>query len=112
MFFIDLTNPITLILAVIGTVLVIFLSQELKKSYITAIPLIIFLILLVVHVIQMMTISEEYRYLITTISKCIAIDFVFVFITFFAYLWVDDIEAKATNKRSIENSLDWFWKKV
>lgn len=112
MFFIDLTNPITLILAVIGTVLVIFLSQELKKSYITAIPLIIFLILLVVHVIQMMTISEEYRYLITTISKCIAIDFVFVFITFFAYLWVDDIEAKATNKRSIDNSLDWFWKKV
>ena len=39
-------------------------------------------------------------------------DFVFVLITFFSYLWVDDIEARAIGKRSIDNSLDWFWKKV
>ena len=50
--------------------------------------------------------------MITTLSRCIAIDFVFVLITFFSYLWVDDIEARATGKRSIDNSLDWFWKKV
>ncbi len=112
MFIIDLSNPLTLLLAVIGTILLIFLAQELKKSYITAMPLFTFLCLLVMHVIQMITISEQYRYLLTTISKCVAIDFVLIFVTFFAYLWVDDIEAKANNKKSIDNSLDWFWKKV
>lgn len=112
MFIIDLSNPLTLLLAVIGTVLLIFLAQELKKSYITAMPLFAFLCLLVMHVIQMITISEQYRYLITTISRCVAIDFVLILVTFFAYLWVDDIEAKANNKKSIDNSLDWFWKKV
>ena len=64
------------------------------------------------HVAQISTLSEEYRYMLTTLSRCIAIDFVFVLITFFAYLWVDDIEAKAEGKKSIDNSLDWFWRKV
>ena len=35
-----------------------------------------------------------------------------ILITFFAYLWVDDLEAKANNKKSIDNSLDWFWREV
>ena len=40
------------------------------------------------------------------------VDFVFILITFFSYLWVDDIEAKVKGTKSIDNSLDWFWKKV
>ncbi len=112
MFFLDLTNPITLLLSVIVTVLLIFLAQEIKKSYVSAIPLFIFLFLLIVHVVQMVTIKEEYRYLTSIISNCVVIDFIFILVTFFAYLWVDDIEAKAMNKKSIDNSLDWFWKKI
>ena len=112
MFILDLTNPITLILTLIGTILLIFLAQEIKKSYVAAIPLFVFLGVLIMHVVQMIIVPEEYRYLVSTISKCIAIDFVFILITFFAYLWVDDIEARATNRKSIDNSLDWFWKKV
>ena len=112
MFIIDITNPLTIFLILIGTILLIFLAKELKKSYITAIPLFTFLLLLVIHVIQMITISNEYINLITVISRCIAIDFIFILITFFAYLWIDDIEAKANNKRSIDNSLHWFWKKI
>ena len=112
MFVFNITNPMTLVLLLVATVLLIFLGQEIKKSYVTLIPLIAYLILLVWHVTQMVTVSEEYRYLLTTISRCVAMDFIFVLITFFAYLWVDDIEAKATNKKSIDNSLDWFWRKV
>ncbi len=95
-----------------ATVLLIFLAQEIKKSYIGAIVLFAYLIILIIHVAQMATLSEEFRYLLTTLSRCIVIDFVFVLITFFAYLWVDDIEAKAEGKKSIDNSLDWFWRKV
>ena len=94
------------------TVLLIFLSQEIKKSYIASIMLFVFLVLLIVHVAQMATLPEEFRYLITTLSRCIAIDFVFILITFFAYLWVDDIEAKVKGKKSIDDSLSWFWKKI
>ena len=112
MFIFDISNPLTLILMLAATVLLIFLAQEVKKSYVAAIMLFAYLIILIVHVAQIATLSEEFRYMITTLSRCIAIDFVFVLITFFSYLWVDDNEARATGKKSIDNSLDWFWKKV
>ncbi len=112
MFIFDISNPLTLILMLAATVLLIFLAQEVKKSFISAIVLFVYLVLLIVHVAQIATISEEYRYMISTLSRCIAIDFVFILITFLSYLWVDDIEAKKTGKKSIDNSLDWFWKKV
>ena len=112
MFIFDITNPLTLILMLAATVLLIFLAQEVKKSYIGAIVLFAYLIILIVHVAQIATLSEEFRYMLTTLSRCIAIDFVFVLISFFSYLWVDDIEAKAEGKKSIDNSLEWFWRKV
>ncbi len=112
MFIFDISNPLTLILMLAATVLLIFLAQELKRSYIGAICLFAYLVILIVHVAQIATLSEEFRYMLTTLSRCIAIDFVFVLITFFSYLWVDDIEAKAEGKKSIDNSLDWFWKKI
>ena len=112
MFIFDISNPLTLILMLAATVLLIFLAQEVKKSYVAAIMLFVYLIILIVHVAQIATLSEEFRYMVTTLSRCIAIDFVFVLITFFSYLWVDDIEAKVSGKKSIDNSLDWFWKKV
>jgi hypothetical protein len=112
MFIIDITNFITLILLLICTILLIFLGHELKKSYITAIPLFAFLILLVIHVMQLMTLSVEYIDLGSKLSWCIVLDFAFILISFLSYLWVDDLEAKKMNKKSIDNSLDWFWKQI
>ena len=112
MFYFDISNPLTLLLMLLATVLLIFLAQEIKKSMIGAIVLFVYLILLIVHVAQVATLPEEYRYLLSTLTRCVVIDFVFVFISFFAYLWIDDIETKATGKKSIDNSLDWFWRKV
>lgn len=112
MFILNLAQPLTLVLLLAATGLLIFLAQELKKSYIAAIPLFAFLILVVIHAVQLITLSEQFNYLASTISLCLAIDFVFIFITFFGYLWVDDIEAKENGKKSIDNCLDWFWKNV
>ena len=112
MFIFDISNPLTLLLMLAATVLLIFLSQEIKKSVIGAVILFIYLILLIIHVAQVATLPEEFRYMLSTLSRCIVIDFIFVFMTFFSYLWVDDIETKATGKKSLDNSLDWFWKKV
>lgn len=112
MYIFDITNTITLLLLLVATVLVVFLSRELKKSYIVAIPLVAYLGLLIIHVVQMVTLDAIDNYLLSTLSWCIVIDFLFVLMTFIAYLWVDDLEAKKLNKKSIDNSLDWFWKNV
>ncbi|MBR0351129.1 MAG: hypothetical protein IJH76_04890 [Clostridia bacterium] len=112
MFVFDISSPLTLVLMIAASVLLIFLAQEVKKSAVAGITLLGFLGILIFHVAQLVSISEEYRYLTGVLSRCIAIDFGFILVVFFAYLWVDDIEAKANNKKSINNSLDWFWKKV
>ena len=111
-FILNITNPLTLFLILLAVVLLIFLGQEVKKSVAVAIPLFAFLILLVIHVAQVTTLSEDLAYLASTLYKCIALDFLFILITFFSYLWVDDIEAKSNNKKSIDNSLDWFWREI
>ena len=112
MFIFNTTNPLTLILTTIVTVLLIFLAQEIKKSYIAVLPLLIHLGVLIMHVIQIFTLSAKFADMRSVLAGCIAIDFVFILISFFAYLWVDDIEAKASNKRNLDTSLDWFWKKI
>ena len=79
MFIFDMSNPLTLLLMLAVTILLIFLSQEVKQSFIGAIMLFAYLIILVVHVAQIATLSEEYRYLLTTLSRCIVIDLYFCF---------------------------------
>ena len=112
MFIFDLTNSLTLLLVVLVTALLIFLAQEIKRSSVAMIPLVSFLGLLIIHVVQVSTLTAEYASLSSTLYKCLAIDFLFILITFFSYLWVDDLEAKKNNIRSIDNSLDWFWKEI
>ena len=112
MIILNITNPLTLLLTVLAIALLIFLGQEVKKSIAVAIPLFVFLVLLIIHVGQVATLSADLAYLSSTLYKCIAIDLLFILITFFAYLWVDDIEAKKNNVKSIDNSLDWFWKEI
>ncbi len=112
MLLLDLTNPLTLLLVVLATALLIFLGQEIKRSSVAIIPLIMFLVLLIVYVVQVSTLSSELAYIASTIYKCIALDFLFILVTFFSYLWIDDLEAKKNNIRSIDNSLDWFWKEI
>lgn len=112
MFIFNVSNAITLLLLLAATILLVFLAQEIKKSSIVAIALIFYLVLLVIHVFQLVTLSEASAYLSTTLSWCVVIDFIFIAITFISFLWVDDIEAKALNKKSIDNSLDWFWKEL
>lgn len=113
MFIFNITNPLTLFLITIATVLLIFLGKEIKKPIIPAIALIFFLILILIHSIQFGFILEDnHNEIYSTLLGCLTIDLVFIFITLFGYLWVDDIACKFYKKKSIDNSLDWFWNKV
>ena len=110
MFLLNTTDPLTVVLFLVATILLIFLGREIKKPVAPAIALAIFLILLLIHAVQLnMATYADYG---VVIRSSIIFELVMVFVTFFSYLWVDDIASKAFDKKSYDNSLDWFWKQV
>lgn len=113
MFVVNISEPITLLLLTIATVLLIFLGKEVKKSYIPGFALFAYLILVVTHSIQLANLPADLHDIyFNMLINCIAIDCIMIFVSFFAYLWVDDIASKFYKKKSIDNSLDWFWNKI
>lgn len=110
MYIINLSDPYAIVIALMFTVLFIILGKEFKKSILPAICLGVFLVFILMHTLQSFAITEEFYKSILT--KSISVDAIMIFLSYIAYLWVDDIEAKEKNKKSIDNSLDWFWKKV
>ena len=108
---INFTDPVAVLIALVLFGLVLFLSRETKKSVITGIMLGVFLIILVCHTIELATIGNT-EILRQEIGGSFTYDLVFIFLSFISYLWIDDIETKLNKKKSIDNSLDWFWKKV
>ncbi|MCL2342109.1 MAG: hypothetical protein FWC53_03555 [Firmicutes bacterium] len=109
----DISNPVTLLLLLAVTVLLIFLGKEIKKPHAPAIPLIFFLLLIAMHSIQITQIpASDDGTIRTLLTICLGIDFVMVFVSFIGYLWIDDIATKFYQKKSVDNSLDWFWGKV
>lgn len=106
----DFTNPYVLLAAILVYLLSLILGKEFKKSALPAISLFIFIAILTVYGIQFaITDNAETHKLIVS---CIGYNAILIFLSYISYLWVDDIEAKAKNKKSIDNSLDWFWDKV
>ena len=113
MFIIDVSAPVTLLLLVAAVVLLIFLGREIKRPIAPALALVFFLVLVCIHCVQLATLTEAIRETYKAVLlRCIGIDLIMIFITFFGYLWIDDLSAKHFKKKSISNSLDWFWGKV
>lgn len=110
MVIINLSNPYAIVTVLMFTVLLIILGKEFKKSALPAFCLGIFLVLLLIHTYQSFVLTDAvYKAMVT---KSLGVDALMIFLSYIAYLWVDDIETKEKNKKSIDNSLDWFWKKV
>ena len=110
--FIDFTNAITTLLALVLFVLILFLGKETHKSAIVAMMLFIFLALLVGHTVELMTTKNISDELNAVLTGSIRVDFIFIFLSFISDLWIDDIEAKIEKKKSIDDSLSWFWARV
>lgn len=109
---IDLTNPLTIVLCLISIICAIYLGHEIKKAVVPAIALLISIVLLIIHTLQLFVFGESYVGFEHVLSVSMIYDFGFVLVTYISYLWIDDIEAKHRNKKSIDNSLDWFWSKI
>jgi len=109
---IDLTQPVIVILCLASIICAIYLGHEIKRAVVPAIALMLCIGLLISHTLQLFVFTENYIGYEHILSLSMIYDFGFVLVTYLAYLWIDDIEAKHRNKKSIDNSLDWFWSKV
>ena len=110
--FINFTNPTLILLGVILFLLVLYLGREVKKAWVIGLMLFTFLGLLIAHAVEFATFAERGSQLYETLLVCSTVDLIFIFLSFISYLWVDDIETKLGKKKSIDNSLEWFWNKV
>lgn len=110
--FINFTNPIAILIGVLLFLLVLYLGREVKKSWIIGLMLFAFMALLVAHTIEFILIGQESQIIYKAITTSAMFDLIFIFLSFITYLWIDDMEAKAGKRKSIDNSLDWFWNKV
>lgn len=112
---INFTNPITLLIGVILFVLVSYLGKKTNKSWIVAIMLFVFIALLIYYAVYFLTLNQnipELAAIQMALIQTSGITLVFILISFFMYLWIDDIESKMGKRKSIDNSMDWFWKNV
>lgn len=109
MVILNTAEPFNALMLLIVNILLIYLGKEVKNSVAPALALISCLILLIVHAIQLVLALDVDS---NKILNALTLDFLFIFISYLGYLWIDDIEAKFKKKKSIDNSLDWLWKKV
>lgn len=109
---IDLTQPLIVMLCLAGIICAIFLGHEIKRALIPGAALLFCIGLLVMHTLQLFIFAENYQGYEQILSTSMLYDFGFTLVTYISYLWIDDIEAKYRNKKSIDDSLDWFWSKI
>ncbi|MCI9016940.1 MAG: hypothetical protein HFJ53_07250 [Clostridia bacterium] len=112
MYFINVTQPWSLLISLCGILGLLYLGKVCKNSKLNLIPLAAYLIILVTHAIQFLTLSVQDAEIAILLGRCLLVDFIMILLTYIIYLWVDDIETKAKNKKSINNCIEWFWKKV
>ena len=108
----DLTQPLNTVLCIAVIVCMVFLGHEIKRAIAPAIALLLAIALLVIHAMQLFVFGGNYIDYQAILSTSMLYDFAFIVVAYLGYLWIDDIEAKFRNKKSISNSLDWFWSKV
>ena len=109
---INLSNPFNILIALVLFALVLFLAREIKKSNVTCIMLLVYLTILVGHCIEYVSVADPTGEITTVIANCIAVDFMFILLSFIAYLWTDNMEAIDRKLKSVDDSLNWFWKKI
>ena len=109
---INLSDPFSILVATVLFVLILFLARETKRKMVVGLLLVAFLVIIMGHTFEFFTLPDLPESTVTAVLRSIAMDFIFIFISFISYLWIDDVESKEKDIKSLNNSLDWFWKKV
>jgi len=109
---VDTANEWLIIIITLAIVAIIALSRKAEKSILPGILIIVNLGLLLYHTFLLNSVSQIFTEQISRLYLCLAMDFLWLLISFLGYLWIDDLEAIKFNKKSYDNSLAWFWDKL
>ena len=128
---INFTNPIHVVVALVLVLLCAFLAEQYKKNTIPCLVLLVFLAILVGHTIELSALSSTADIMPFAVS--IAVDEIFIFVSFLFFIWLDRIQveaAKTTKDKKTksgkkdkktgkvddkvieDDGLDVLWKKV
>ena len=105
-------NTVQIVIITLATVGVIALARKMEKSFLPGILIIVNLGLLLYHSYVLNSLPQALVEQTSQIYLCLAMDFLWLLISFLGYLWIDDITAIKFNKKSYDNSLAWFWDKL
>ena len=108
--FLNISNPVTILLFLVAIIFLMFLGKVSKVSLIPGVGLLALLGLLIYYIICLK--NPDFAAQRNVLMNCICMNLIYIFLLFGSYLWEDSEEAIAKNKKSYDNSLDWLWKKV
>ncbi|MBR3133148.1 MAG: hypothetical protein IKG42_03645 [Clostridia bacterium] len=104
---IDLTNPVLLLPLLVIVLGVIAVGKKIKNPYIVLVLVGLNIGLLLYHFLKMGSDVDEQK-----VFFSMALDFGLLLITFISYLWVDNIKAKESGAKVINDGISWFWDKI
>lgn len=99
------SDPVIIILYTLIIAGIIFFSRKMENPIMLILLIVYSIILLISHstMSAMNDIEMHSKYI------SIAIDLIFLFLSFISYLWIDDVNAKKKKLKNYDNSLSWFW---
>lgn len=105
-------NNFTIIIVTITIVSIIGFARKVEQPFLAGALILLNLALLIYHTYVLNNIPQGLEQAVASTYLCIAMDFLWLLVSFLGYLWIDDITANKFNKKSYDNSMSWFWEKL
>ena len=104
---VNFSNAVTVVLAIILLLLVLYIGKNTQRSWLLAGAVMVFLILFVGHVCEITLIKDMSTELRNALNTSVIIDLV----SFAGYVWLNYLHSKGENKQVLEENSNYFSKK-
>ena len=108
---VNFSNTVTVVLAIILLLLVLYIGKNTQRSWLLAGAVMVFLILFVGHVCEITLIKYMSTEIRNALNTSVIIDFVFVLVSFAGYAWLNYLHSKGENKQVLEENSNFYSKK-
>jgi len=105
-------DAFTIMVVTLTMVLVIAFARKIEKPILAGVLIVLNLMLLIYHTYLLNTIPSVLEEAVSQVYLCIAMDFLWLLVSFLGYLWIDDIAATKFHRKSYDSSMNWFWDKL
>lgn len=105
-------DAIMITIVTITTILVIAFARKIENTVLPGALIGINLFLLIYHSFVLNSINSAFIEVYSKVYLYLAMDFLWLLISFLGYLWLDDINAIKFNRKSYDDSFSWLWKKL